>query len=125
MLRVVYIRCTRHTRSGREPFIGGLELTTRNVIYPQYTFNKMTALCFSHVRMKIFSFQENHRGFLMSHCQISLLLKWDLTEEEIHQMVDELEYFQDFKPAFERRDQAAQEWVYLKGLTSDLARKLF
>ena len=51
--------------------------------------------------------------------------EWNLTEEDIHQMVDELErYYQDFKAAFERRDQAAHGWVYLKGLLSDLPRKV-
>ena len=51
--------------------------------------------------------------------------EWNLTEEDIHQMVDELKsYYQDFKPAFERRDQAAHGWVYLKGLLSDLPRKV-
>ena len=51
--------------------------------------------------------------------------EWDLTGEDIHQMVDELErYYQDFEPAFERRDQAAHGWVYLKGLLSDLPRKV-
>lgn len=51
--------------------------------------------------------------------------KWDLTEAEIHQMVDELEsYYQEFRPAFERSDQAAHGWVYLKGLLSDLPRKV-
>jgi SRSO17 transposase len=51
--------------------------------------------------------------------------EWNLTEEAIHQMVDELKsYYQDFKPAFERRDQAAHGWVYLKGLLSDLPRKV-
>ena len=51
--------------------------------------------------------------------------EWNLTEEDIHQMVDELEsYYQDFKPAFERSDQARHGWVYLKGLLSDLPRKV-
>ena len=51
--------------------------------------------------------------------------EWNLTEEDIQQMVDELErYYQEFKPAFERRDQAAHGWVYLKGLLSDLPRKV-
>ncbi len=51
--------------------------------------------------------------------------EWDLTGEDIHQMVDELErYYQDFEPAFERHDQAAHGWVYLKGLLSDLPRKV-
>lgn len=51
--------------------------------------------------------------------------EWNLAEEDIHQMVDELErYYQDFEPAFERCDQAAHGWVYLKGLLSDLPRKV-
>jgi SRSO17 transposase len=51
--------------------------------------------------------------------------EWNLTEEDIHQMVDELErYYQAFKPAFERCDQAAHGWVYLRGLLSDLPRKV-
>jgi len=51
--------------------------------------------------------------------------EWNLTEEDIQQMVDELErYYQEFKPAFERREQAAHGWVYLKGLLSDLPRKV-
>jgi SRSO17 transposase len=40
-------------------------------------------------------------------------------------MAIELEHFyQAFKPGFERRDQAAHGWVYLKGLLSDLPRKV-
>ena len=51
--------------------------------------------------------------------------EWKLSEEDIHQMVDELErYYQEFEPAFERCDQAAHGWVYLKGLLSDLPRKV-
>lgn len=51
--------------------------------------------------------------------------EWDLAEEDIHQMLAELErYYQDFEPAFERCDQAAHGWVYLKGLLSDLPRKV-
>jgi SRSO17 transposase len=51
--------------------------------------------------------------------------EWKLAEEDIYQMVDELErYYQDFEPAFERYDQAAHGWVYLKGLLSDLPRKV-
>ncbi|MBM3145297.1 MAG: IS701 family transposase [Chloroflexi bacterium] len=51
--------------------------------------------------------------------------EWNLAEEDIHQMVAELErYYQDFRPAFERSDQAAHGWVYLKGLLSDLPRKV-
>jgi len=50
---------------------------------------------------------------------------WNLAEEEIHQMVEELErYYHGFEPAFERSDQAAHGWVYLKGLLSDLPRKV-
>jgi SRSO17 transposase len=51
--------------------------------------------------------------------------EWNLAEEDVQQMVDELErYYQEFRPAFERRDQAAHGWVYLKGLLSDLPRKV-
>jgi SRSO17 transposase len=51
--------------------------------------------------------------------------EWNLSEKDIHQMVRELEHFyQSFKPAFERRDQAAHGWVYLKGLLSGLPRKV-
>ncbi len=56
---------------------------------------------------------------------ICLPPEWDLTEEDIHQMNKELEgYYQDFEPAFERCNQAAHGWVYLKGLLSDLPRKV-
>ena len=51
--------------------------------------------------------------------------EWNLKEEEIQQMVSELEnYYQIFKPAFERSDQSVHGWVYLKGLLSDLPRKV-
>ncbi len=51
--------------------------------------------------------------------------EWNLTAEDIHQMVDALEgTYQIYRPAFERSDQAAQGWVYLKGLLSDLPRKV-
>lgn len=51
--------------------------------------------------------------------------EWSLTEEDIHQMVDELQHFyQEFNTCFQRRDQAAHGWVYLKGLLSDLPRKV-
>ena len=34
--------------------------------------------------------------------------EWDLTEEDIHQMVTHLEsYYQEFRPGFDRCDQAA------------------
>lgn len=51
--------------------------------------------------------------------------EWNLAKKDIHQMVDELErYYQDFEPAFDRCDQAAHGWVYLRGLLSDLPRKV-
>ena len=51
--------------------------------------------------------------------------EWNLTAEDIQQMAVELEHFyQMFTPGFERRDQAAHGWVYLKGLLSDLPRKV-
>lgn len=51
--------------------------------------------------------------------------EWNLTAEDIHHMVEALEEtYQIYRPAFERRDQAAQGWVYLKGLLSDLPRKV-
>ena len=51
--------------------------------------------------------------------------EWNLAEEDIQQMAVELErFYQVFKTGFERRDQAAHGWVYLKGLLSDLPRKV-
>ena len=51
--------------------------------------------------------------------------EWNLTAEDIHEMVDTLEEtYQVYRPAFERSDQAAHGWVYLKGLLSDLPRKV-
>jgi SRSO17 transposase len=51
--------------------------------------------------------------------------EWNLTAEDIQQMVVELEdFYQIFKPGFGRCDQAAHGWVYLKGLLSDLPRKV-
>lgn len=51
--------------------------------------------------------------------------EWNLAEEDIRKMVDELQHFyQAFKPCFVRGDQAAHGWVYLKGLLSDLPRKV-
>jgi SRSO17 transposase len=51
--------------------------------------------------------------------------EWNLTAEDIHEMVGALEkYYQLFEPAFERSDQAAHGWTYLKGLLSDLPRKV-
>jgi SRSO17 transposase len=51
--------------------------------------------------------------------------EWNLTAEDIHHMVDALKAtYQIYRPAFERRDQAAHGWVYLKGLLSDIPRKV-
>ncbi|TAK13756.1 MAG: IS701 family transposase [Anaerolineae bacterium] len=51
--------------------------------------------------------------------------EWELAEEDIQRMVVELDrFYQEFKPGFERCDQAAHGWVYLKGLLSDLPRKV-
>ena len=51
--------------------------------------------------------------------------EWHLTAEDIHQMVEALEAtYQIYRPAFERSDQAAHGWVYLKGLLSDVPRKV-
>jgi SRSO17 transposase len=48
-----------------------------------------------------------------------------LAAEDIHEMVKALEgTYQRYRPAFERSDQAANGWVYLKGLLSDLPRKV-
>jgi SRSO17 transposase len=51
--------------------------------------------------------------------------EWDLTAEDIHEMVEALEEtYQIYWPAFERSDQALHGWVYLKGLLSNLPRKV-
>ena len=51
--------------------------------------------------------------------------QWDLTAADIQKMVEALaETYQNYRPAFERSDQAAHGWVYLKGLLSDLPRKV-
>lgn len=51
--------------------------------------------------------------------------EWKLAAEDIHKMVDELEEtYEKYRPEFERCDQAAHGWVYLKGLLSDLPRKV-
>lgn len=51
--------------------------------------------------------------------------EWKLETEDIHKMVEALEEtYEIFRPAFERNDQAAHGWVYLKGLLSDLPRKV-
>jgi SRSO17 transposase len=51
--------------------------------------------------------------------------EWDLMAEDIHKMVDALEEtYQLYRAAFERSDQAVHGWVYMKGLLSDLARKV-
>ena len=51
--------------------------------------------------------------------------EWNLTESDIHKMVAALEQtYQEYHPAFDRQDQRAHGWVYLKGLLSDLPRKV-
>ena len=51
--------------------------------------------------------------------------EWSLTAKEIHEMVEALEEtYQLYQPGFDRCDQAAHGWVYLKGLLSDLPRKV-
>ena len=51
--------------------------------------------------------------------------EWNLKTEDIHEMVAALEEtYEIYRPAFERGDQAAHGWVYLKGLLSDLPRKV-
>jgi SRSO17 transposase len=51
--------------------------------------------------------------------------EWELTAEDVEEMVDQLEEtYQMYRPAFERTDQAAHGWVYLKGLLSDIPRKV-
>lgn len=51
--------------------------------------------------------------------------EWKLAAEDIHQMVAELEHFYaEFRSCFARCDQATHGWVYLKGLLSDLPRKV-
>jgi len=51
--------------------------------------------------------------------------EWNLATEDIHKLVDALEKtYEIYRPAFERSDQAAHGWVYLKGLMSDLPRKV-
>jgi hypothetical protein len=51
--------------------------------------------------------------------------EWKLAAGDIHHMADALEgLYQEFKPAFARRDQAVHGWMYLKGLLSDLPRKV-
>ena len=51
--------------------------------------------------------------------------EWNLTTEDIHRMVETLdETYQIYQPAFDRSEQVAHGWVYLKGLLSDLPRKV-
>jgi SRSO17 transposase len=51
--------------------------------------------------------------------------EWKLRAEDIREMVYALEEtYQNYRPAFERSDQAEHGWVYLKGLLSDLPRKV-
>lgn len=49
----------------------------------------------------------------------------NMTEKDINQMVEELKtYYQMFKPAFQRKEQAKKGGTYLRGLLSDLPRKV-
>ncbi len=51
--------------------------------------------------------------------------EWDLKTEDIHEMIAALEeHYEIYRPAFERGDQTAHGWVYLKGLLSDLPHKV-
>ena len=51
--------------------------------------------------------------------------EWNLAAEDIREMVAALEEtYQLYQATFERRDQAAHGWVYLKGLLSDIPRKV-
>jgi SRSO17 transposase len=51
--------------------------------------------------------------------------EWNLTTEDIHRMVEALgETYRIYEPAFDRSEQAAHGWVYLKGLLSDMPRKV-
>ena len=51
--------------------------------------------------------------------------EWNLTTEDIHKMTDQLEEtYHIYEAAFERSEQVAHGWVYLKGLLSDLPRKV-
>ena len=50
---------------------------------------------------------------------------WNLAAEDVHEMVNKLEEtYGVYRSAFERSDQAAHGWVYLKGLLSDIPRKV-
>jgi len=51
--------------------------------------------------------------------------EWDLAEEDLQEMSAQLEgHYQEFRPCFDRCDQAAHGWVYLNGMLSDLPRKV-
>jgi hypothetical protein len=51
--------------------------------------------------------------------------EWSLTTEDIHRMKEAVdETYQIYQPAFDRSEQVAHGWVYLKGLLSDLPRKV-
>ena len=51
--------------------------------------------------------------------------EWKLAAKDIHKLVEALEEtYEIYRPAFERCDQAAHGWVYLKGLLSDQPRKV-
>ena len=51
--------------------------------------------------------------------------EWNLAAEDIHEMVNQLEEtYEAYRSTFERCDQAAHGWVYLKGLLSNIPRKV-
>ena len=51
--------------------------------------------------------------------------EWNLTTEDNHRMVEALEEtYQLYKPAFDRSEQVAHGWIYMKGLLSELPRKV-
>lgn len=51
--------------------------------------------------------------------------EWNMVAEDVEEMVSQLEEtYQLYRPVFDRQDQAAHGWVYLKGLLSDLPRKV-
>jgi len=51
--------------------------------------------------------------------------EWKLRAEDVKGMIGQLEKtYQRYRPTFERCDQAAHGWVYLKGLLSDIPRKV-
>jgi len=51
--------------------------------------------------------------------------EWNLMAKDVEEMVSQLEEtYQLYQPMFDRQDQAAHGWIYLKGLLSDIPRKV-